>query len=172
MFGDPCQKLCTCSAETHQGAPRGDAGEAVPSPWLQQGVHDRPVPTAARQAHPHRCVQQLTAHGHPGPPGTLFGGAEARGVGGQDSLCACGHGTSCCAGDRRQGRGSDSCRERGQLCVHRARSRNSAESMTLSCFPWQRYGIISVMSVGRPSSNANTSRSIRCGTQEQSPCSK
>ena len=42
--------------EACQGAPRGGPGEALPTPWLQQSIHDRPLPAAPCQAHPHRCV--------------------------------------------------------------------------------------------------------------------
>lgn len=39
--------------ETHQGASRGHAGTALSPSWLQQGFHDRSLPAAACQAHPH-----------------------------------------------------------------------------------------------------------------------
>lgn len=49
------QGLPVPPAEAHKGAPRGGPGEAVPPPRLQQGVHDRPLPSAPRETHPHRC---------------------------------------------------------------------------------------------------------------------
>lgn len=40
--------------EAHQGASRGGEGETVSSPRLQQDLHDRQIPAAPRQTHPHR----------------------------------------------------------------------------------------------------------------------
>lgn len=43
--------------EAHQGASRRGERATLSSSRLQQGFHDRPLPAAARQAHPHRWGQ-------------------------------------------------------------------------------------------------------------------
>ena len=51
-------------SEAHKRASRGGETETLPSPRLQQGFHDRPLPAATRQAHPHRYMFAFAWHFH------------------------------------------------------------------------------------------------------------
>lgn len=48
--------------EAHQGASWGGERTTVPPPRLQQGFHDRSLPAAPREAHPHRWGRPLLQH--------------------------------------------------------------------------------------------------------------